>query len=557
MSYTTTKMDKFVANTIEEVLSNGVKSEGSRPVYKSDGAPAESYYITDVFVKFDLSKGELPISSLRPVYTGLSRQEMLTIYQDQSNRDEDFKKRNVNWWTPWMNEEGNLNKAYAYNLESHPYEIGREIVEVRERKLDPMLKEPVKITVAPLEEKIIEEYKYFNLLKKLENRRYLVQDKRTGETGFVSRNKLNSLANGEDILRDNGKGFEWLYIRKFYGIGYLGNYHSVNNFSKEEIETLKLKWINMLKRCYTEEYSSSYGNIWVHNRWHSFENFLRDMWFIPQFFLAKREGFVGWELDKDYYNSNFYSPETCVFLRSDENKSLSNYRIKAYNSVSKQTLYFQNLASFVQAFGFSQGNASAVLRGKRKHIHGWTLEKEESKDGILYRKELSRNQLNNLLKVLEENPFSRRKIISFYQWVNQDKKMLEECAFQTLWDIRKINGETFLDLALIQRSSDFVVAGLGINQIQYVSLQMMIAKRFGWKLGTFSWHVMNLHIYDRHIDNAKILLNRYNTSIFDNSPIEFYLDVPSGVGFYDIKAEDFKMEGYKAIGSQLEFDMAL
>ena len=96
MSYTTTKMDKFVADTIKEVLTNGVKSEGGRPVYKSDGGPAESYYITDVFVKFDLSKGELPISSLRPVYTGLSRQEMLTIYQDQSNRDEDFKKRKVN-----------------------------------------------------------------------------------------------------------------------------------------------------------------------------------------------------------------------------------------------------------------------------------------------------------------------------------------------------------------------------------------------------------------------------------------------------------------------------
>ena len=65
MSYTTAKMDKFVADTIKEVLTNGVKSRGGRPVYKSDGTPAESYYITDVFVKFDLSKGELPITSLR------------------------------------------------------------------------------------------------------------------------------------------------------------------------------------------------------------------------------------------------------------------------------------------------------------------------------------------------------------------------------------------------------------------------------------------------------------------------------------------------------------
>lgn len=554
----TLKMDHFVASSISEILDNGVNSLGARPKYASDGKPANSKYITDVFIKFYLNKGELPISRLRPVYTGLARQEMLTIYQDQSNKDEDFKKRNVNWWTPWMNEEGNLNKSYAYNLESHPYEIGREIVEVRERKLDPKLKEPVKITVAPLEEKIIEEYKYFNLLKKLENRRYLIQDKRTGEIGFVSKNKLNSLANGEDILRDNGKGFEWLYIRKFYKIGYLGDYKKVNNFSEEEIEILKLKWINMLKRCYTEEYSSFYGNIWVHNRWHSFENFLRDMWFIPQFFLAKREGFKGWELDKDYYNSNFYSPETCVFLRSDENKSLSNYRIKAHNLESKQTLYFLNLESFVQTFGFNQGNASAVLRGKRKHIHGWTLEKEESKDGILYRKELSRNQVNNLLKVLEENPFSRRKIISFYQWVNQDKKMLEECAFQTIWDVREVNGEMFLDMSLIQRSSDFLIAGMGINQIQYVALQMMVAKHFGWKVGTFSWHVMNLHIYDRYFAQAQELVARFEKmNQEEQEEIEFYLNVPDKTNFYDIKPSDFVLKGYSSVGDQMKFDMAI
>ena len=559
----TYKMDDFVADKIEEILKNGTYSKGARPKYASDGAEAKSKYITDVFIKFDLNAGELPISVLRPVYTGLARQEMLTIYQDQSNKDEDFKKRSVNWWTPWMNEEGNLNKAYAYNLESHPYEISREIVEVKERKLDLELKEPLKITVKPLEEKIIEEYKYFNLLEKLENRRYLIQDKRTGEIGFVSKNKLNSLANGEDILKDNRKGFEWLYIRKYYKIGYLGDYKKVNNFSNEEIEVLKLKWVNMLKRCHTKEYTSSYGDTWVHNRWHSFENFLRDVWFLPQFFLAKREGFKGWDLDKDYYNSNFYSPDTCVFLRTSENKSLRNYRIKAYNLNSKQTLYFQTVASFAHTFGFNQGNASSVLLGKRKHIHGWTLEKEESKDGILYRKELSRNQMNNLLKVLKENPFSRRKIISFYQWVNQDKKMLEECAFQTIWDIRKVNGEIFLDMSLIQRSSDFLIAGLGINQIQYVALQMMVAKHFGWKVGTFSWHVMNLHIYDRYLNDAVELFNRYkkhtflNLTAYSDQNIEFVLDIPDGTNFYDIKPEDFKLTGYKPIGEQIKFDMAV
>lgn len=119
MSYTTTKMDKFVANTIEEVLNNGVKSEGSRPVYKSDGAPAESYYITDVFVKFDLSKGELPISSLRPVYTGLSRQEMLWIYQDQTSDLKALRERGVMWWDDWALEDDTIGQRYGATVDRH------------------------------------------------------------------------------------------------------------------------------------------------------------------------------------------------------------------------------------------------------------------------------------------------------------------------------------------------------------------------------------------------------------------------------------------------------
>ena len=111
-------------------------------------------------------------------------------------------------------------------------------------------------------------------------------------------------------------------------------------------------------------------------------------------------------------------------------------------------------------------------------------------------------------------------------------------------------------------SSDFIVAGMGINQIQYVALQMMIAKHFGWKVGTFSWHVMNLHIYDRYEQEGLELIRRYqkisqDLVFYDNQNIEFYLDVPDKTNFYDIKPEDFKLTGYKPVGEQIKFDMAI
>lgn len=557
-----TKVDLKFVDLITKIWTEGTVDENPRPKY-SDGTPAHTKFITDHFEKYE--PHVTPITNLRRIAWKTGVRELLAIYQTQTNTLEGFQKHGCNWWSPWMNEEGNLNKAYSYGLESHPYEMNREIVEVEERKLNISLKDPVDVSVSPMLP-AISEYRYFNLIERLPKRRYKMQDNRTGEIGFVSVNKFKDLASGGDILRDNGKGFEWLYIRKFYGIGYLGNYKSVNNFSDKELEVLKRKWISMLKRCYTREYESDYGDVWVHYRWHSFENFLRDIREIPQFHLARREEFEGWELDKDYYNSNFYSSETCVFLRSDENKSLKDFRIRAYNRNSGQVVYFPNLASFVQLYGVSQGNAFAVIKGERKHVHGWELKKEYSKNGKVLRKELSRNQLNELLKSLKESPYSRRHMMSFFSWSNQDKKMLVECAFMTMWSVRKDKGgEYILDLSLIQRSSDYATAG-HINLVQYKAFQMMVAKHLGYKVGTFSRHVMNVHIYDRHWKSVEQILEAYDKQIeaygegvYTDTPPELVLNVPDGTNFYNITIDDFEMKNYNPIKHEpkLEFDLGI
>jgi thymidylate synthase len=161
--------------------------------------------------------------------------------------------------------------------------------------------------------------------------------------------------------------------------------------------------------------------------------------------------------------------------------------------------------------------------------------------------------VNRTLKMLEENPFNRRSIMNLWQYSDLDSPAkLPPCAFQMMFDVRRIDGDLYLDGALTQRSSDFLVAGTGINQIQYLSLQMMFAKHLGMKVGTFSWNVLNLHIYDRHFEQAAILLEREGQK---NEPL-FYLDVPDCTNFYDIKAADFKLENYEAVKPQLTFELA-
>lgn len=102
-------------------------------------------------------------------------------------------------------------------------------------------------------------------------------------------------------------------------------------------------------------------------------------------------------------------------------------------------------------------------------------------------------------------------------------------------------------------SNDVAVAQ-HMDTIQYVALQMMIAKHFGWKVGKFTFFVMNAHIYDNQFEQANELLSRE-----DETGVEprLVLNVPDGTNFYDIKPEDFEMVDYNPITPQLKFDLAI
>jgi len=159
------------------------------------------------------------------------------------------------------------------------------------------------------------------------------------------------------------------------------------------------------------------------------------------------------------------------------------------------------------------------------------------------------NLLNNLLDGLKKDPFSRRHIMNMLQ--ESDLKQtdgLYPCAYETMWSVREVNGDMFLDMTLNQRSNDYIMAGY-INKIQYVALQMMVASHLNYKVGKFCHYIQNLHIYDRHIDAANELLER---DVLEQQPI---IELESGLDFYKIKLEDFKIsntKGIQKIESELE-----
>ena len=179
--------------------------------------------------------------------------------------------------------------------------------------------------------------------------------------------------------------------------------------------------------------------------------------------------------------------------------------------------------------------------------------------GCCYGETVRRHKLmRNLLAGIKKDPDGRRHIINM--WQEEDflnPHGLKPCAYQTVWNVRHgKDGEDYLDMCHFQRSSDFLTAGC-INQVQYVVLLYIVAMHLGYKVGQFSWMVDNVQIYDRHIDQAKEMLER---TPIDCTP-SVYIN-PEKSDAYTLTIDDIKIVGYpreeiKATNPQLKFPLGI
>jgi thymidylate synthase len=152
--------------------------------------------------------------------------------------------------------------------------------------------------------------------------------------------------------------------------------------------------------------------------------------------------------------------------------------------------------------------------------------------------------MNTLLDGLKKDPFSRRHIMNLYQYSDLSATSgLYPCAYETLWSVRKYRSVNYLDLTLVQRSSDYIMANM-INKIQYVALQMMVAGHLGYTAGKFSHFVQNLHIYDRHVNAADEILNRIPLGVQPR------IELRGNKNFYEYSLDDFII--VDNVGAKLE-----
>lgn len=176
--------------------------------------------------------------------------------------------------------------------------------------------------------------------------------------------------------------------------------------------------------------------------------------------------------------------------------------------------------------------------------------------------------INNLINDIRVNPYGRRKVVSLWQETDlRETEGLAPCAFLTIWNVRNDNDcNEYLDMCLIQRSGDMLTAsGAGcINEVQYAALLMMIARHCGYLPGKFTHFVANEQIYDRHEDQARAMLKRY-----EEVRPHYYIDCdidkkspmlilnPDKHDFYEFTIDDFEMVNYEPIKPQLKLELGI
>ncbi|SHJ44085.1 thymidylate synthase [Pseudobutyrivibrio xylanivorans] len=156
------------------------------------------------------------------------------------------------------------------------------------------------------------------------------------------------------------------------------------------------------------------------------------------------------------------------------------------------------------------------------------------------------DQMDYVLKQLKETPYSRRIMTNLYQFHDLATGHLDPCCYSATYNVTKDKNsdKLVLNMVLNQRSQDILAAN-NWNVCQYAILLMMVAQVNDMIPGQLIHVIADAHIYDRHVDIIKELIERPELP----AP-KVYLN-PEVKNFYDFTTDDLIVEGYEA-GEQIK-----
>ncbi len=143
------------------------------------------------------------------------------------------------------------------------------------------------------------------------------------------------------------------------------------------------------------------------------------------------------------------------------------------------------------------------------------------------------DQISKIIDTIKNNPDSRRIIVSAWNVAEVDNMALPPC--HAFFQFYVADGK--LSCQLYQRSAD-IFLGVPFNIASYALLTMMVAQVCGLQYGDFIHTLGDAHLYNNHIEQAKLQLSR------DARKLPVMEINPEVKDIFNFKFEDFTLKDY-------------
>ena len=183
---------------------------------------------------------------------------------------------------------------------------------------------------------------------------------------------------------------------------------------------------------------------------------------------------------------------------------------------------------YLKENGVSIWDEWANEAGELGPVYGEQWRSWKGADGVVV------DQITELIKQIKTTPDSRRLIVSAWNVAELPKMALMPC--HTIFQFYVADGK--LSCQLYQRSAD-VFLGVPFNIASYALLTMMIAQVCDLEPGDFVHSFGDVHLYNNHIEQAKLQLSR---TPFELPTLKINPAVKDIFGF---DFSDFTIENYQ------------
>ena len=224
--------------------------------------------------------------------------------------------------------------------------------------------------------------------------------------------------------------------------------------------------------------------------------------------------------------------ELLWFINGDTNiKYLVDNGVRIWNEwpyqIFKNSDYFNGETMKEFAAKIKEDAEFAKKHGELGPVYGKQWRHFEGPDGLFV------DQLQEVIKMIKENPSSRRLIVNAWNPPLIPKMALPPCHMMFHFYVNNNK----LSCQLYQRSADTFL-GVPFNIASYALLTMMIAQVCDLELGDFVHTLGDAHIYNDHLEQVNLQLSR------DVRPLPTMKINKEVKNIGEFKYEDFELVGY-------------